>query len=177
MCYYIYCKSALSSADRVPGYEPVGREFESPRARHKQKTTLLGGFLFITPWGESALLCNLFANGVRKQALSVGACSQERRRSSFCLQKASPRAQICSHPLFKVSLLVCFKITFGKAVFQFAKHKNPRTKIARGFYYLIIHQQLLRFHLRQELHQDRDIHPLLCKPFLQSRHSIRRYQQ
>ena len=26
---------ALSSADRVPGYEPVGRRFESFRARHK----------------------------------------------------------------------------------------------------------------------------------------------
>ena len=31
----LYCLQicALSSADRVPGYEPVGREFESPRAR------------------------------------------------------------------------------------------------------------------------------------------------
>ena len=37
---------ALSSADRVPGYEPVGREFESPRARHKKKTTQQGGFSF-----------------------------------------------------------------------------------------------------------------------------------
>ena len=26
---------ACSSADRVPGYEPVGRGFESPQARHK----------------------------------------------------------------------------------------------------------------------------------------------
>ena len=35
--YRLYRKlygCALSSADRVPGYEPVGREFESPRARH-----------------------------------------------------------------------------------------------------------------------------------------------
>ena len=27
---------ARSSVDRVPGYEPVGRGFESPRARHKK---------------------------------------------------------------------------------------------------------------------------------------------
>ena len=26
---------ALSSADRVPGYEPVGQRFESSRARHE----------------------------------------------------------------------------------------------------------------------------------------------
>ena len=32
---------ALSSVDRVPGYEPVGRRFESSRARHKQKKTPL----------------------------------------------------------------------------------------------------------------------------------------
>ena len=28
---------ALSSADRVPGYEPVGRGFESPQARQNKK--------------------------------------------------------------------------------------------------------------------------------------------
>ena len=28
---------ALSSADRVPGYEPVGQRFESSRARHKNE--------------------------------------------------------------------------------------------------------------------------------------------
>ena len=28
---------ALSSVDRVPGYEPVGRRFESSRARHKER--------------------------------------------------------------------------------------------------------------------------------------------
>ena len=27
---------ALSSADRVPGYEPVGQRFESSRARHER---------------------------------------------------------------------------------------------------------------------------------------------
>ena len=29
---------ARSSVDRVPGYEPVGRGFESPRARHNVET-------------------------------------------------------------------------------------------------------------------------------------------
>ena len=36
---------AHSSADRVPGYEPVGRGFESPWARHKKKDT--NGVLFL----------------------------------------------------------------------------------------------------------------------------------
>ena len=31
---------ALSSADRVPGYEPVGQRFESSRARHKNSRSL-----------------------------------------------------------------------------------------------------------------------------------------
>ena len=35
---------ALSSVDRVPGYEPVGRRFESSRARHKKKHPDLGCF-------------------------------------------------------------------------------------------------------------------------------------
>ena len=33
---------ARSSVDRVPGYEPVGRRFESCRARHNQKQTPYG---------------------------------------------------------------------------------------------------------------------------------------
>lgn len=33
-------KCARSSADRVPGYEPVGRGFESPRARQEKHTDL-----------------------------------------------------------------------------------------------------------------------------------------
>ena len=40
MCYYIWVvkerQCALSSADRVPGYEPVGQRFESSRARHEK---------------------------------------------------------------------------------------------------------------------------------------------
>ncbi len=35
---------ARSSADRVPGYEPVGRGFESPRARGESKPN---GLLFL----------------------------------------------------------------------------------------------------------------------------------
>ena len=31
---------ARSSVDRVPGYEPVGRGFESPRARQQKKERL-----------------------------------------------------------------------------------------------------------------------------------------
>ena len=34
---------ALSSVDRVPGYEPVGRRFESSRARHKGRTPQIWG--------------------------------------------------------------------------------------------------------------------------------------
>ena len=37
-------KCAHSSADRVPGYEPVGRGFESPWARQSKKDTI--GVLF-----------------------------------------------------------------------------------------------------------------------------------
>ena len=33
---------ALSSVDRVPGYEPVGRRFESSRARHRKAPHLIG---------------------------------------------------------------------------------------------------------------------------------------
>ena len=43
-----YEMCALSSADRVPGYEPVGQRFESSRARHKNKrTTKVVFFVFI----------------------------------------------------------------------------------------------------------------------------------
>ena len=34
---YLIVECACSSVDRVPGYEPVGREFESPQARQKEK--------------------------------------------------------------------------------------------------------------------------------------------
>ena len=34
MWYITSCGCALSSVDRVPGYEPVGRRFESCMARH-----------------------------------------------------------------------------------------------------------------------------------------------
>ena len=35
---------ALSSADRVPGYEPVGQMFESSRARQTKEPELMFGF-------------------------------------------------------------------------------------------------------------------------------------
>ncbi len=72
-------KRAPSSADRVPGYEPVGRGFESPGARHNQETTQTGGFLVImSSVLDSTLLCkcNAFANRVRKRAyISAGKSS------------------------------------------------------------------------------------------------------
>ena len=37
---------ALSSADRVPGYEPVGQRFESSRARQKQRGMIIHPTLF-----------------------------------------------------------------------------------------------------------------------------------
>ena len=40
-------KCAISSVDRVPGYEPVGRRFESCMARHEPvRTKVFMGFLF-----------------------------------------------------------------------------------------------------------------------------------
>ena len=47
--YMSTLKCALSSADRVPGYEPVGRRFESYRAR-KQKVIHSDDFLFFTQY-------------------------------------------------------------------------------------------------------------------------------
>ena len=44
-------KCAPSSADRVPGYEPVGRGFESPGARQKRKDTRVVSFLFLLKQG------------------------------------------------------------------------------------------------------------------------------
>ena len=37
-------KCACSSVDRVPGYEPVGRGFESPQARQKKALALASAF-------------------------------------------------------------------------------------------------------------------------------------
>ena len=38
---------ALSSADRVPGYEPVGQRFESSRARQKKDFGLKSEVFFL----------------------------------------------------------------------------------------------------------------------------------
>ena len=49
---------ALSSVDRVPGYEPVGRRFESSRARHKEERHPLRMslfFLYGSPCSDSTL--------------------------------------------------------------------------------------------------------------------------
>ena len=44
-------KCALSSVDRVPGYEPVGRRFESSRARQETRKCL---FSFFVSFSRSA---------------------------------------------------------------------------------------------------------------------------
>ena len=44
---------ALSSADRVPGYEPVGRRFESFRARQKHRIPNRGCGVFRVLQGEN----------------------------------------------------------------------------------------------------------------------------
>ena len=49
---------ALSSVDRVPGYEPVGRRFESSRARHRKSPTTVGDF-FITALADERLAHNM----------------------------------------------------------------------------------------------------------------------
>ena len=59
---------ACSSADRVPGYEPVGRGFESPQARQKETTIFERrlSFLFV--------LCTFLSN------------CRFQRKGSFALQ-------------------------------------------------------------------------------------------
>jgi hypothetical protein len=39
----VYC-GRVAQLDRVPGYEPGGRRFESCRVRHIEKTSLMTGF-------------------------------------------------------------------------------------------------------------------------------------
>ena len=46
---------ALSSADRVPGYEPVGQRFESSRARHKKGTDCNAARSFF-------IVCTVYSN-------------------------------------------------------------------------------------------------------------------
>ena len=47
LLYLTQKKCAPSSADRVPGYEPVGREFESPGARQKKPKSNIVRFRFL----------------------------------------------------------------------------------------------------------------------------------
>ena len=52
---------ALSSADRVPGYEPVGQRFKSSRARQKKDFGLLFEvFFLVVLYGENLLKCKAF---------------------------------------------------------------------------------------------------------------------
>jgi hypothetical protein len=56
----VYC-GRVAQLDRVPGYEPGGRRFDSCRVRHIEKTSLMTGFfspniLFLSLWGSIRLL-------------------------------------------------------------------------------------------------------------------------
>ena len=53
---------ALSSVDRVPGYEPVGRRFESSRARHKKHTHNCGCVFYFSLCTDESL-AHLCAEG------------------------------------------------------------------------------------------------------------------
>ena len=44
--------AALAQPDRVPGYEPVGRGFESLMPRHKKESPLGGSFFVPRRGGE-----------------------------------------------------------------------------------------------------------------------------
>ena len=46
----------VAQLDRVPGYEPGGRRFESSRVHQIQKTRLLGGFFVSALNGTESLL-------------------------------------------------------------------------------------------------------------------------
>lgn len=60
MIIYLIVECACSSVDRVPGYEPVGREFESPQARQKEKPP--ARWLFFLYFSLLSLHSSLFTN-------------------------------------------------------------------------------------------------------------------
>ena len=77
---------ACSSADRVPGYEPVGRGFESPQARHKKTLRLLTKGFF---------------NDIRFAYDGIGYYSMRLRRISFSrivVTKAAFRRRLFHYP-------------------------------------------------------------------------------
>jgi hypothetical protein len=63
----VYC-GRVAQLDRVPGYEPGGRRFDSCRVRHIEKTSLMTGFfspkIFFQP-----LICDNFPQKSFKASL------------------------------------------------------------------------------------------------------------
>ena len=81
----LYCLQirARSSADRVPGYEPVGRRFESCRARKTKDRSCTCLFVLLAPsWIRTwSRLCRESGSQVRRKPLS--ACKHKARRDSL----------------------------------------------------------------------------------------------
>ena len=73
----VSCSRAFSSVDRVPGYEPVGRGFESPKARKKKRTALQSSSFFAHLKGDSK------AARVRKQSGGLFSRAVTERPSVF----------------------------------------------------------------------------------------------
>ncbi len=60
----VYC-GRVAQLDRVPGYEPGGRRFDSCRVRHIEKTSLMTGF-FSPKISCQPLICDNFPQKVFK---------------------------------------------------------------------------------------------------------------
>ena len=83
--------AALAQLDRVPGYEPVGRGFESPKPRHKENPRPCGGgFLYGLVWrqegvrggGEATVY---FAKGEMSEPSQAAFCEGERPQGGNAL--------------------------------------------------------------------------------------------
>ena len=70
---------ALSSADRVPGYEPVGQRFESSRARQKKDFEHLFGVFFLSSFTTKIFLAE------SSPAKPVTRASQNAQTSYLCI--------------------------------------------------------------------------------------------
>ena len=60
---------ACSSADRVPGYEPVGRGFESPQARQNRKSLCQQTKAFSVQRNKSLGICEILLRNVKYAAV------------------------------------------------------------------------------------------------------------
>ena len=84
---------ALSSVDRVPGYEPVGRRFESSWARHKKQHTFWCA-VFYRVFGCKDLTYAVSEGSHFKQR-RLGACSQAAKRIIFAKRISSQHLLVC----------------------------------------------------------------------------------